>query len=52
MRLRTDCSSNELDAGRDVPPLVAAPNLQQHTVPSMQLQEVVSLEKHVAELSE
>ncbi len=45
-------SPDEFRAGRDVAPLVTAPHLQLTAVVPVQVQEVVSLEQHVAELGE
>src|SRR5689334_1883667 len=52
MRLDTDRPSNQLDASREIPPLITPAELQQDAITSMQLQVIVRLEQHVAELGE
>ena len=44
--------ADQVDAGGDVAPLVAAADLQRAAVPAVEVQEVVRLQQHVAELGE
>ena len=50
MRLGTVHLANQRCAGRDVPPLIAAAQLQRDPVTPVQLREVVRLQQHVREL--
>ena len=52
MRFRAIDSANQLDAGGDVAPLVAATELQRDVVATAELEEVVGLKQHVCELGE
>ena len=44
--------ANQFHARRDVPPLIAAAHLQHRPIASMQFQEIIRLQQHVAEFSE
>ena len=49
MRLLRPHLANQIDAGRDVSPLVAAAHLEATPVPVEELQKIVRLEQQVAE---
>ena len=50
VRFRTIHAADQLDPRRDVPPLIASPELQRHAVAPLELEEIVRLEQHVGEL--
>ena len=52
MRLRTAQSSNQIDSGDDVSPLIAAPHLQRALVSIEKNQVVVGLQQRIAEFRE
>ncbi len=52
MRLGVLDAANQIDAGGDVAPLVAAAHLERALPLAEEMQEVVSLEQHVAEFGE
>ena len=52
MRFRTAQPANQIDAGNDVAPLIAATHLQSATISIEQDQIVVGLQQRIAELGE